>query len=403
LKRKNKQKGGLTQKYHHTGKVKNVAAIIGILLSLILGVLAGCSDEPTSVGIGLLHSEDLAKLDSATITAATGTSILKRINTGNSPNLLVGRSSGYVSSALLKFTAIPDSLKDATVDTLRLVLREAYRFSPPENILSFEAHKLTQGWTETGVTWDSITTASYDPTVLGRFENTVADSDSVVVDLNPSLGEEWLQLAGTGTIYGIILVPTPGSNGLVGFHSFQSADVVNFPTLYITYTRGSVHQTLGFVLGQDAHVADVDQNLVSNPNLFYVQSGVAYRTKLTFDLSAVPQHAGIHKAVLNLTRDKATTNLDSQSSDSLVSHFLLGPDSVLGSSAALGQRVNPDSDVYSFTITGDVQRWSNGRTNLGFQIKALNEISTLGLFTLYSPSAEPEKRPRLKVFYSQLP
>ncbi len=358
----------------------------------------GCSDEPTSVGLGLLSSQDLLRLDTANLTPKTSTSILRRINTGQSTNLLIGQDDGYMAKALLRFTSIPDSLKTASVLSANLILRQSYRFDKSKNSISFSVYKMIQGWTESGVTWDSVTTASYENISRGSFSGAVADSDSIVVALDTTLVMNWLQVAGTETIQGIILLPTGGGNTILGFHSFGSSGA---PRLVVTYSKGGTHSTITFDVGQDAHVANVE-NLTTNPQLVYIQAGVAYRSVLTFDLQGLPLHSGIHRATLELTRDTLNSRLDSQTVDSLISFYLVTSDSVLGTSAVIGRRLDPNSNVYSITITSDVQRWINGRANVGLQIEALAETSNLGLFTFFSASADPTKRPRLKVLYSRL-
>ena len=372
--------------------------LIPLPLLLTLPLWPGCSEEPSSVGIGLLSSQDLIQLDTTEITAATGTSIRKHINTGLSANLLVGKVLGYEARALLKFSPIPDTLKTVTVLSANLILNPGYRFGSPENVLAFTVHKMTQGWTQTGVTWDSIATNSYESTVRGTFTRVVADSDSVAVSLDTSMVRNWLQVAGTEAIHGVILVPTAASNTILGFRSFQSD---NIPRLVVVYSKNGVQSTITLSAGQDAYVADIE-NLATDPGLLYVQAGVAYHSILRFDFSQVPEHAGIHRATLELTLNRATSRLNSQSVDSVIAFFLSTGDSISLGSGVFGFRQDSILDVYTFRITSNVQRWVNGRANFGLQIEAFAVSTTLDLFTFFSPSADATLRPRLKVFYSRL-
>ncbi len=374
-----------------------------------------CNEEPTSVGIGLLSSKDLVQVDTSMITSVTGSSSRKPINTGSSENILVGKyrtetGKTYEAKALIRFIGFPDTLKSATVLSADLILRSRYRFGEPQGNLSFTVHKMIQGWTEYGVTWDSISTASYDPTVRGSFSSAIADSDSVAISLDPSLISDWFQAAADSqAIEGIILVPTDASNKIVGFSSFQFSDASRLPELLVTFliSGSTVQDSLLFVSGEDTHVANID-NLVSDPNLLYVQAGLAYRSTVKFDVSSVPTHVGIHQAMLELTLNpstsilSSTSRINSQSVDSLFSFFLVTTDSVDNSTLVIGHRLNPDSAVYSFVITPDVQRWINGKPNFGVEIEAWAEVSTLDLFTFYLNSANASLRPRLRIVYSRL-
>jgi hypothetical protein len=369
---------------------------------------SNCSEEPTSVGIGLLSSQDLVQVDTATVTAVAGSVLKKPINTGGSDNLLVGKyrttnGKTYEARALLRFTGIPDTLKSATVLSANLILGSKYRFGDPQGNLSLNVYKMTQGWTEHGVTWDSISTASYDPIARGSFSSAIADSDSVAISLDPSLINDWAQaVADSQTVQGIILAPTDASTKIVGFSSFQSLDATREPQLLVTFlsSDGTVQDSLVFITGEDTYVANID-NLPSDPNLLYVQAGIAYRSIVQFSLDSIPPHVGINRAILELTRSPSSPPPSSRFIDSLFSVFLVTSDSVDATTFVLGSRVNPDSDVYSFVVTPEVQRWVSAKPNYGLQIEAYAEFSQLDLFTFYSASASPLLRPRLKIIYSR--
>jgi hypothetical protein len=378
------------------------------ILLLISLVWSNCSEEPTSVGIGLVSSQDLVQVDTATVTAVATSVLKKPINTGGSDNLLVGKyrttdGKTYEAKTLLRFTGFPDTLKSVTVLSANLILGSKYRFGDPQGSLSFNVYKMTQGWTEYGVTWDSISTASYDPIVRGNFSSAIADSDSVAVPLDPSLISDWFQeAADSQTIQGIILAPTDASTKIVGFSSFQSLDASREPQLLVTFlsSDGTVQDSLLFITGEDTYVANID-NLPSDPNLLYVQAGIAYRSTVQFGLDSIPLHVGINRAILELTRDRSSAPPSSRSIDSLVSVLLVSSDSVDITTFVLGSRVDPDSDVYSFVVTPEVQQWVSAKPNYGLQIDAYAESSQLDLFTFHSASASLSLRPRLRIIYSR--
>lgn len=378
-----------------------VFLVCGLLSVLALGL--GCSDEPTSVGVGLLPPSDLVNIDSLTATSATSSSFRTYINNGRSgSNLLVGKFQGYESKLLIKFSSIPDTLRTATALSTTVVLKPRYTFGDSLGTVSFEVHKMLQSWSESGVTWDSIPASSYDPAVQGMFTGVVADSDSVAVNLSPSLVQSWFQaVADTQPIQGIILIPTNSSSTVRGFSSFQS--FINVPKLQVSFTKGGVQNSFTLSLGEDASISNID-NLVTRTDLMYVQAGVSYRASVKFDVSKIPKNSVVHNALLELTIDRTSSRLNKQTIDSLLAQFqtdsiahAFEPQSVLGS------RKNPQEqpDVYSFTITADVQRWVNNGQNNGIVLRAFGEVDNLDLFTFYSPLAVNETlRPRLKVLYS---
>jgi hypothetical protein len=374
--------------------------LVKFSLPLIISVLIGCKDEPTSIGIGLLSPNDIVRLDTVTTVATDGVTIRKRINTGGSQNILVGRYQGYEARTLLLFSPIPDTLKDATVLSATLVLRQSYRFGNAQGNLSFTVNEVRQGWTQYGVTWDSVTTGFFDAAARGSFDGAVADSDSVVVSVDPSLVKSWFTASGTSPILGMMLLPTPSSTMVVGFHSFQSLESSSWPLLTVTYAKGTVQDTISFAAGADTFVANVE-NLPPDPSLMFVQAGVAYRPIVRFEFPTVPEHSGIHQATLELTLNRTASQLNSFTVDSLFAFLAVNADSVDSRFPILGRRLDQTSDVYTFTITPFVQRWINGGPNVGLQLEAWAEAWTLDLFTFYSPSASPTLRPKLRVFFSR--
>ncbi len=91
-----------------------------ILFLLITILLSSCTDEPSSLGVELIGSENIsAKIfDTAVDTAQQSSSFFKKvIALGNTDWILVGRYQDIEASTLMKFVfGLPDSLKEDLID-----------------------------------------------------------------------------------------------------------------------------------------------------------------------------------------------------------------------------------------------------------------------------------------------
>lgn len=385
--------------------------IFALTLILIISfTLLQCRDEPNAVGIGQLQGGDFVSVksfnsltDSAVV---TGSAFKRHINAGWSSALLIGKYQGYEARALMKFSGIPDTLGGAIVSSAKVTLHPMhYTLGDSSAILSFSAFKITQSWTSSGVTWDSITTASYDITPAGTFSGTVNDTTAITFALDTALVQEWLQNAVDSSkrtlIQGIILVAHTNAS----VRTFSSFESDSLPKLEIAYTKDGYSDTLTLSYGESTFIADVV--LPSDPQLLFLQSGVAYRTQLKFDVSKIPQRVFVSNAVVELTLNRSASRLSTQYTDSLIVQFMkdASPDS-MESSYAIGKRLDNGKDVYTFTgtvVTRAVQRWVNGTANNGLLFRPYSEAYNLDLYAIVAPTVGDSTRPRLKVTYTTLP
>jgi hypothetical protein len=222
---------------------------------------------------------------------------------------------------------------------------------------------------------------------------------------------KWLQPRTISTNYGVILIPTPNTNVVRGFHSFDFDSVSFFPKLTIIArsAAGTAQDTTnyqGFGQGQDTFVGNID-NLNSNPELIYAQSGVSYRGFLKFDFSSIPRGAIINQAELTLKYSPAASRLNRFTSDSTIAaHALLSAtDStkfdVQGSRSTVDLRY---ATSFVFDIRREVQYWiRDASLNNGLLFRTVNrsEFSSFDLFTFYNQTAQDStRRPQLIVKYT---
>jgi hypothetical protein len=140
------------------------------------------------------------------------------------------------------------------------------------------------------------------------------------------------------------------------------------------------------------------RNFNKNDENIVMQSGVAYRTKLTFDISALPQHIHISNATLTLTLDNLNSYTGTTGADSLVAFANQYSTLSAGYLSAGGKR------VFDINMTMFLQFWHERQNNNGIEIAHWGELITLDRLSFYSNSAlNPDDRPKLKIEYLTLP
>jgi hypothetical protein len=227
-----------------------------------------------------------------------------------------------------------------------------------------------------------------------------------VFNLDTAMVREWLQPS-TITSYGMILVPT-NQNVVRGFFEFSYIldSTTFYPTLQVIARNiaGTVQDTTIYNLGSDTFVGNV--NLTPNPELLYVQSGVAYHSRVNFDVSGIPRGAIINSAEMLLERNVAASRISKFTPDTVIeAHLLTSPTDTtqfeILASPTLGRRKEGSFTTFSFDVRRIVQIWNRG-SNYGVLLRpGLNEFDSFDLYTFYSSaSADSTKRPRIAITYA---
>lgn len=368
---------------------------------VLLGILMGCSDEPNSVGVGLLPRLDGLRVDSLQVTAITSSNYRTNV-TGTSTIILLGKYSTMEARTLLQFTGFPTTRMSSTVDSAVLSLTIASRFLDTSGTLAFEVHRITRSWAEGSLNWDSLTPGNlYSDTIDARFNLAISPSDSVLRLRIDSVAAHWLR-DGNSSPYGIILLPTVSIQPVViGLRNFDLLSGALFPELKIAYHDSlgpdslDIRASQGFFAGNAPAPAP--------PTRIYLQGGVAYRGKLLFDVASLPKNASITSAALEVHIDPALSLLNAYSRDSLIANFL--PDSSKIDSLQLATLGVPavSGNMFTFDIRNIVQGWVIGRPNQGIVLRAYGETWTFDRFACYDAFATAALRPRLRIKYTVLP
>lgn len=374
----------------------------GPVLAIVL--LISCTDVPNPVGGSLLPATDVPVIKVDTIYASSHSVSPSPLNSLSSPRFMVGKYQSYEAAGLLQF-AMPESLRGVSVTDAKITLRANYHFGDSLAPLSFSTYRATQRWTGESLTLDSLNQGGYyDPTpIASPVSVVIGDSDFVQFSItDTALVRAWLAADSTKINYGIVFRAT-NSNVIKGFASFSSLNTdTSLPRLTVQYVKNGNPGTIDIKTGSAKFLANIDRaSLIQDPDLIYVQAGVAYVGYLSFITTApVPAKASIHNARLELTLKSDASRFNTYTIDSLVVNIVdqLGTNfdvfAVSDDTTISGQK------VYRFPIQPFVQRWVRGAP-ASLSIYTFAEIQVLDLFVLYGETAPAALRPRVIVTYSK--
>ena len=395
------------------GRVLTLAAVAAG--AVLVGALGGCSDEPTAANAPLvaLPLTNLAVRDTTIV--ATGSSTYRQPIPRNGTVNLVGKSGNYTAMALIQFSSTSFPARDtALVFGAKLTLRFETWFGDSSGQFSFNIYRISLPWGEGSVTWDTVQAPGFYEQYTSRGSYSAGagpDTQTVAIPLDTAMVRQWLATptSTTNTKYGILLVPTGACSIIRGFHEYgystDSASAGYYPALQIIAgsPAGTPRDTASYTISFDTWVGNIE-NLATNPQLIYIQSGVDYRSTLSFDVSFIPRGAVINSANLLLTSDPVTTHITRFTADS---SFLLATNAsaidrtILDFYPVSGTRRGGTLLTYMVDMTRPVQLWSR-EPNYGVTLRpniAFDETS-FELLAFFNEKAPPALRPRLKIKYS---
>jgi hypothetical protein len=375
-------------------------------------LFSSCTDEPSSLGVELIGSENISVkiFDSAVDSTSQSSSYFKKvIPLGNADWILLGRvqDQGITASALMRFVfGLPDSLKsdikDGNINVLDswIILRSRYVYTDSMADMDFTVHKVNSSWSSTAFTIDSLSNLNYEPNnVSSQF--TITDT-LYTFHLDGSLPLAWMKNTADKTLesnFGIYLDPSLGSNKVVGFQAFN-AITAEAAKLFVVFEKPGVYvDTINGFIAADISIVDRPDVPILPAGLISVQSSVAINSRLTFDLGRIPSGIVINKAEIFITSDPDSSIIGSSSNNSLRLSYLRYADSlnIEGTPAFLTLKDNK----FSGDITAFVRNWINRKENNGILIEAGSPTSGLGLIALKgSDYFEISERPRLLITYT---
>ncbi|MBX2991839.1 MAG: DNRLRE domain-containing protein [Bacteroidetes bacterium] len=376
--------------------------------------LTSCSESitnPDTPGSGLLTRDVIIR--DTVLYATSDTSFLQRIPPDGLFTVLrqnlVGKSGNYKAYAAMRFT-LGSPIDTLDILSAKITLRLVSWRGDSAGLLAFNVHRVNTSWSEATLTWPTAdSTNFYDAAIKGSYSGTVGpDTQYIAVDIDTAMVASWFR-SNTTTNNGIILVPTSNTSLIRGFHAF-GFDSSDFQPKLEVVARGAnvpVSDTtrLRFEsqIGQDTYVADIDP-FPLDPQHLVTQAGIAYRSRLRFDVSEIPRGAIINSAELQLQRNPLITNVSKFTSDPApVVHALLTDDSTnFEAFSSPGALKSGTANTFTFDVRRQVQIWEGG-TNYGLLLRqpSVNEFGTLDLFGFYSSNVTDQAlRPRILIKYS---
>ena len=392
--------------------ILSIKILSAIVLTFIILNLVSCSEDPSSIGSPFLTKDliNLDSLDSFKDTLPQFSYTYKHvIPLGFSSTLLLGIRGNNVATMLLSFNiSLPDTIKTdilnnaLTVSSAKVQLYKNYNYGDSTAPIDYSVHSIssTTPWTSTGFTVDSLPKLQYDAADVSS--NKSFTDTLYQFNLDPVLVKNWLNIYANSLTpdNGIVVIPTQNSSKIIGFYALTPATSVNIPYLVVVLNKPGVYSndTLKFSTTSDLSIISGNPPQNQTENIF-VQSSVELESRIQFNLSKVPQHAIINYAELQLTIDTTKSVFGSSYSDQLAAYYIL--DSTHIDSSTNQVTLNRSGPLYKGNITSYVQTWLSTKINEGIQIKSGAYDTGLELWALKgSSAADPSKRPRLKIIYT---
>ena len=369
--------------------------------------IAGCAETPTTVGAKLLPNGDLLRLDTTVVSATRSYNGIVIPATSISPRVLVGNVDNIQCWGIYRFSLLPDSIKSIPIVSAELDLRTIYHFGDSLAPFSMTVHQILMNWATDSLTIDSLKAPGfYRSSPSGVWNSgSIGDTSRLTIPLDTTMIRSWGTLNDTTlNNFGVLLRPT--NNGVVkGFGSFMVSDPALGPKLLLRLRNAAgTIDTLSLTVGGHRYVTTgLNSAWASDSTHLWVQNGVANRGYVEFDVSAIPLHAAVHKATLELTLDAQRSKFNYFTADSAYVYFTGDDGSTLSYIVGIGTPAQVGtSKVYQFPVGAFVQRWVRGSVLKRMAIAGFDENFALDLFSFYGAQSTKAVKPKLTIIYSIL-
>lgn len=393
-------------------RIFKIRIVLSVLIFAAGALISGCSEDPSSVGSGILPDKISIKEYNSAIDApvAQSANFSKVLSLNNAGIFLVGRSEGVNATSLIRFdfSIFPyktDLLNDSlTILSAQVRLTPFYNFGDTASVLPLEVYKVYTNWSSGTITADSA-----GELVAPRVDRIVSGSreffDSLYkFKISTDLVKEWLMAASSDTLgyidNGIMLSSAANASKIVGFRSF-SGDPNIIPSIELILQKpGSYTDTVVYNLLEDIHFVEGAAPSIPAGRLF-TRSGMVDFTSLSFDISSVPVTASINKATLTLHIDSLSSRWGDEYNDALVAFFMSDSASKTYESVTSG-RLNRSGWTYTGEVTSIITRMRFQKNNQGFAISPGSQVEGVERFVFYPPThPDTTLRPVLKIYYSE--
>ena len=386
----------------------------------MLFFINGCNDTPNSVGVVTLNPADYGVVHVDTIYATANSFDTTLISTTSIDRFMLGKYKTYQAWACIEFYNWPDSLVGVTITSATIQLKGVSHFGDSLAPLSFNAYRGMSNLFSGSLTYDSLNLNTVNSVNGVYFNNSavpiqtvipVGDTMSISIKiLDTTMLRQWFS-TNVDTMDlndGLMLRPT-NSNIIKGFYSFNASDTSLMPTLYINYidTNGNPN-SYSHKVGSTRYVSTVNQkSLIADPNLIYVQSGIAYRGLVSFDSTSKISNnwpVSVSRALLQVTLNpsQSSSTFTPFAYDSMYALSVGTNGQSDGIFSALSQVTTDKAgrSIYSFDIKQIVLRWLSNTSIKEVSLSGYSESSCFDLFTLYGAIQDKSVKPRIIITYS---
>lgn len=388
--------------------------LFAIILSLFF-LIAACDDNPSEAGSSVIPVTDAItyktlETDSIPFTFEI---VQKSVVKSGLEYFILGKHADAEAVGIMKFSSFPDSLANATVISADIVIFPAGYSLGVKSSFGVSVHRITSNWSVSspGNTW--IQGPIFNKNSEGSFSGAIVDTEAVYIPLSTSLVKDWFYYASDFSKallnQGIVIIANNNSDCAYTFWSKDNqtyTDNSKDPYLRVIKEMNGKRDTMIIAPDEDSYYGFTrDQNITNNQN-FVMQSGVSYRTKLSFDLSRIPKHAHISNATLTLTMNTNESIIGNNSTDSLgASTVQTNADGTKSEYNLIGYpTVENGNKVYVLNFSLYLQGWLNRWNNVSMDVFHLGELFSLDKLVFYSnTNPDISKRPKIKVTYLTLP
>ena len=421
----------------------------GIILFLALA-LSNCNDAPTQVAMHFLSDtvsiEIIAGEENSVIVDAYSYTIKNPVER-NSGTILVGIHNDLKAGALMRFDifSVPASIREVISE--RIVSCELHIFprqyaigdTAGSNQLNFEIKEVTGSWTYETTTSDDVFNSDnlfVNSRLIADWSGKIERKDSMdamIFDFPTDLCVEWLETVGdiiniTDTVWGIAILPKPGSTIINSFKSLNNfsigSDGAAAPgaVLKVTYYKDEEKTELdSFEMRTVSDVSFVESKEANPTDDLILQGGVRIHSKIDFDVSQIPEFACIHYAEITLTLDIARSYSGNINPTDAISLIKFSSDNDERFAASKSNIIVGEYDSVAHTVTfrgsfGSMPfcplsfpfniflRNNDGKGTLVLTFQDINQSANyLNKFVFYGANAaDISKRPKIKLVYSKL-
>lgn len=404
-------------------KVNFLATLISV--ALLLGLFS-CNDKPVSIGMEFLpDTVSVITLDSQNDALIEDwESYWINIPIFNSGAFLVGKSGDIQAASILRFAGFPRDLAYLEAEDIvsATITIHPGRYAYGDTVggsFAFRVVQMNEKWERETPTYDEIflppyTFFDYDK-VVGRWESNITLQDTmpaITIELTDkqTIINKWFRLyeSPPDTVeWGMAFIAEPSTSVIHQFGGVGLA-IAEGRLPYATVIYKNSEGELDTLNLQSAISASYATAPKPPDDFIAIQGAITYRSKFKFDITKIPQFAGIHKTQFELYLDSSQCLYGNHGIDSvLLMAYYLRPESEQQPFLEFIGRRQGTSDRYLFSSVSSALEVWNRESGIGYLIlepygvtEESHRVDRLVFWGTNAP--DPTKRPKLKVYYSIL-